>query len=176
MESGAMMESIGRRVGVGGTGRSVVAFVLFLAACFAAAGVGGLFTGPQVAPGEWYDTLAKPFFTPPSWLFGPVWTILYAAMAVSGWLVWRRKGRTNVRPALVLFGAQLFLNLIWSVVFFGMEAPGLGLVEISVLWVAISLTIVAFMKVSRVAGWLLAPYLAWATFAAFLNAGIFLLN
>jgi tryptophan-rich sensory protein len=109
-------------------------------------------------------------------LFGPVWTILYAAMAVSGWLVWRRKGRTNVRPALVLFGAQLFLNLMWSVVFFGMEAPGLGLVEISVLWVAISLTIVAFMKVSRVAGWLLAPYLAWATFAAFLNAGIFLLN
>lgn len=170
------MESIGHRIGAGKSGRSVVALLVFFAACFLAAGIGGLFTGPQTASGGWYDTLAKPFFTPPGWLFGPVWTVLYAVMAVAGWLVWRRRDEMNVRPALVLFGAQLFLNLMWSVVFFGMEAPGLGLVEISVLWVAISLTIAAFMRVSRVAGWLLAPYLAWVTFAAFLNAGIWLLN
>lgn len=170
------MENIGSRGGMGNTVRSVATLVVFLAACFAAAGIGGLFTGPQVAPGEWYDTLAKPFFTPPSWLFGPVWTVLYAAMAVAGWLVWRERRRTNVRPALVLFGAQLFLNLMWSIVFFGFEAPGLGLVEIVVLWISIALTIVVFMRVSRVAGWLLVPYIAWVTFATFLNAGIWLLN
>jgi translocator protein len=171
-----MMESIGRRAGIGGSGRSVVALAVFFAACFLAAGIGGLFTGPQVAPGEWYDTLAKPFFTPPSWLFGPVWTALYAAMAVAGWLVWRERGRMNVRPALVLFGAQLILNLLWSVVFFGMESPGWGLVEILILWGAIFLTIISFMRVSRMAGWLLVPYLMWVTFATFLNAGIWLLN
>jgi tryptophan-rich sensory protein len=90
--------------------------------------------------------------------------------------VWRKRSGTNVRPALVLFGIQLFLNMMWSVVFFGMEAPGWGLLEISALWVALSLTIAAFMRVSRLAGWLLVPYLAWETFATFLNAGIWLLN
>lgn len=170
-----MMESIGRR-SFGGSGRSVLAFAAFLAVCFAAAGIGGLFTAPQTAPGGWYDTLNKPFFTPPGWLFGPVWTVLYTMIAVSGWLVWRERDKVDVRPALIFFGAQLVLNLLWSVVFFGLEAPGPGLVEILVLWAAISLNIVAFMNVSRVAGWMLVPYLAWVTFAALLNAGIWLLN
>lgn len=171
-----MMDGIEKRIGEGGVGRSVVALVAFFAVCFAAAAIGGLFTTPQTAPGGWYDSLDKPFFTPPAWLFGPVWTVLYAAMAVAGWLVWRQRGSVNVRPALVLFGVQLFLNMMWSVVFFGMQAPGLGLLEISALWVAISLTIVAFLRVSRGAGWLLVPYLAWVTFATLLNAGIWLLN
>lgn len=171
-----MIESIGKRVGLGGTGRSVVALVVFFAVCFLAAGIGSLFTTPQTAPGGWYDTLSKPFFTPPDRLFGPVWTALYAAMAVAGWLVWRRRNETNVRPALALFGIQLFLNMMWSVVFFGLQSPGLGLFEILVLWAAILLTIFALAMVSRVAGWLLVPYLAWVTFAAALNAGIWLLN
>ncbi|MBA2691297.1 MAG: tryptophan-rich sensory protein [Rubrobacter sp.] len=171
-----MIESFEKRIGLGGAGRSAVALVVFFAACFLAAGGGGLFTAPQTAPGGWYDTLDKPFFTPPDWLFGPVWTVLYAAMALAAWIVWRKRSGTNVRPALVLFGIQLFLNMMWSVVFFGMEAPGWRLLEISALWVALSLTIAAFMRVSRLAGWLLVPYLAWETFATFLNAGIWLLN
>lgn len=144
--------------------------------CFAAAGLGSLATASQVVPGGWYDTLDKPFFTPPSWLFGPVWTLLYLAMAVSGWLVWRERGLTGARTAMVLFFAQLALNSLWSIVFFGLESPGLGLIEILVLWAVIFLTIRAFQPINRPAAILLIPYLAWVTFATFLNAGIWWLN
>lgn len=148
----------------------------FVVVCFAAAGVGSLVTTPQTADGAWYDTLNKPFFTPPDWLFGPVWTLLFLSMAVAGWLVWRARGFSGARVAMALFFGQLALNVLWSVVFFGLESPGLGLVEILVLWAAILLTILAFGRVSRPAGWLLVPYLAWVSFAALLNAGIWWLN
>lgn len=156
--------------------RSAFVLLAFVVVCFAAAGLGSLFTTPQVVPGGWYDALDKPFFTPPSWLFGPVWTVLYLAMAVSGWLVWRRRGFSGASAAMALFFVQLALNLGWSVVFFGLEAPELGLIEILVLWTAILLTLLAFRRVSRPAALLLVPYLAWVTFAALLNAGIWLLN
>jgi translocator protein len=126
--------------------------------------------------GGWYGTLDKPFFTPPASLFGPVWTVLYLSMAVSAWLVWRREGFSGAQAAMALFSAQLVLNLLWSVIFFGLEAPGLALVEIVALWTAILLTILAFSKISRPAGWLLVPYLAWVSFATALNAGIWWLN
>ena len=159
-----------------GPARSVLVLLAFVVACFAAAGLGSLFTTPQVVPGGWYDSLDKPFFTPPSWLFGPVWTVLYLAMAFSGWLVWRRRGFAGARTAVTLFFVQLALNLGWSVVFFGLEAPGWGLVEILLLWTAILLTILAFRGISRPAALLLVPYLLWVTFATLLNAGIWLLN
>lgn len=169
-----MQESIGRRSA--GPIYSVLGLVVFVVVCFAVAGLGSLFTTPRVADGAWYDTLSKPFFTPPSWLFGPVWTVLYLAVAVSGWLAWRRRGFSGAPAAMALFAAQLALNLLWSVVFFGLRAPGLGLVEILVLWAAILATILAFRPISRPAALLLVPYLAWVTFATALNAGIWLLN
>ncbi len=165
-----MQETIPRR----GSARSFLVLALFVAVCFAVAGLGSLFTTPQTASGGWYETLQKPFFTPPNWLFGPVWTLLYLAMAVSGWLVWRKTGLSGT--AMALFAVQLVLNLAWSLIFFGLQAPGGALLEILILWTAILLTILAFSRVSRPAGWLLVPYLAWVTFATALNAAIWLLN
>ena len=165
-----MQESIPRQ----NTARSALILVLFIVVCLAVAGLGSLFTTPQTAPGGWYETLQKPFFTPPNWLFGPVWTFLYISMAVAGWLVWRRTGFSGTPMAL--FAIQLALNLAWSMIFFGLQSPGLALLEILVLWTAILLTILAFSRISRPAGWLLVPYLAWVTFATALNAAIWLLN
>lgn len=157
-----------------GPARSALFLLFFIVVCFAAAGLGSLATAAQVAPGGWYASLDKPFFTPPSWLFGPVWTTLYLAMAVSGWLVWRKRGLAGT--AMALFFIQLALNTLWSILFFGLESPGLALIEIAVLWTAILLTIRAFGGISRPAALLLVPYLAWVTFATLLNAGIWLLN
>lgn len=165
-----MQESIPRQ----NTARSALILVIFIVVCLAVAGLGSLFTTPQTAPGGWYETLRKPFFTPPNWLFGPVWTFLYISMAVAGWLVWRRTGFSGTPMAL--FAVQLALNLAWSMIFFGLQSPGLALAEILVLWTAILLTILAFSRISRPAGWLLVPYLAWVTFATALNAAIWLLN
>lgn len=169
-----MQEVIGQRPA--GPARSVLGLAVFLVVCFAIAGLGSLFTTPQVADGGWYDTLNKPFFTPPSWLFGPVWSVLYLMIAVSGWLVWRRRGFSGAPVAMALFAAQLALNFLWSAVFFGLRSPGLGLVEILVMWAGILTTILAFRRISRPAALLLIPYLAWVTFATALNAGIWLLN
>ena len=141
--------------------------------CFLAAGLGSLFT--MASLGSWYVGLAKPLWNPPSWLFGPVWTALYAMMAVAGWLVWRRRGSQS-RIALRWFAIQLALNVGWSAVFFGLQLPGLAFIEILVLWVAIAATLVTSSKVSRAAGILLAPYLLWVSFAAVLNFAIWRLN
>lgn len=168
-----MQQSVARPAG---QARSLLMLAAFVLVCFAVAGLGSLFTTPQVAPGGWYDSLNKPFFTPPNWLFGPAWTVLYLAVAVSGWLVWRERGFAGARTAMILFSVQLVLNFLWSVVFFGLRSPGWGLVEILVLWVFILLTILAFRPISRPAALLLVPYLAWVTFATALNAGIWWLN
>jgi translocator protein len=165
-----------RRYNIGGIVGSALVLVALIAACFAVACVGALITTPQTASGSWYGTLDKPFFTSPGWLFGPVWTVLYLSIAVSGWLVWREKGFSGAKAAMALFFVQLALNLLWNVAFFGLESPGLGLIEILVLWISIFLTILAFLKISRLAGWLLVPYFAWVTFATVLNAGIWWLN
>ncbi len=126
---------------------------------------------------DWYPALAKPGFTPPGWVFGPAWTLLYLLMGIALWLVWREAGRSeNVRPALLAFAVQLALNALWSFVFFGLRMPGAALVEIILLLGAIVFTIVQFRKVSRLAALLLVPYLLWVSFAAVLNASIWLLN
>ena len=120
-----------------------------------------------------YQSLEQPSWAPPSWLFGPVWTTLYAMIAVAGWLVWRRTGWTS---ALTVYAAQLVLNAMWTPIFFGFGRYGLALVDISVLWVLIGVTVVLFRPVSRTAAWLLVPYWAWVTFATALNAAIWLAN
>jgi tryptophan-rich sensory protein len=146
----------------------LLAFVLAVAAV---AAFGGLFP-----PGDWFDSLAKPAWNPPSAVFGPVWTVLYLMIAVSGWLVWRERGFRGAAPALSLWGVQLLLNGLWTWLFFGLQRPGLAFLEISILWVAIVATVIAFFRISAVAGGLLVPYLAWVTFASALNLSIWQWN
>ncbi len=146
--------------------RSAVALAMSLAAVSAAAGIGGVGTAAGVR--TWYPSLDRPSWRPPDEAFGPVWTVLYAANAVSAWLVWRANPQES-RPALTLYGAQLALNAAWPLLFFGLKRPGLALVEIALLWVAIVATVAAFARRHRVAAFLLVPYLAWVTFAMALN-------
>jgi len=124
-------------------------------------------------PGDWYALLNKPEWNPPSWIFGPVWTALYLMMAVAAWMVWRRDGW---RRALWLYFTQLALNAAWTPVFFGTREIGWAFVVIIALWVAIMVTLLAFLRVSRAAAFLLLPYLAWVTFAALLNFTLWRLN
>lgn len=146
----------------------------FIAVCFASAGLGASATSTSV--GGWYQTLAKPSWNPPAWLFGPVWSVLYLMMAVAAWLVWRGHGWSAARTALNWFGIQLALNVLWSFLFFGMQRPGLAFAEIVALWLAIVATCLAFRGKSVTAAWLLTPYLAWTSFAVFLNFAIWRMN
>lgn len=133
-------------------------------------------TGALFPPGEWYERLAKPSWTPPNWVFGPVWTVLYVMIAVSGWLVWRESGFAGARTAFWIYGVQLVLNGLWSAIFFGMKRPGLAIIDVVALWLSIAATIVAFIPHSTLAAWLLAPYLAWVTLATALNISVWRLN
>ena len=146
------------------------ALALFLALCLGVGAIGSLATTPNIDP--WYNQLEKPAWTPPGWLFGPVWTLLYLTMAVAAWEVWRERHRVDVRVALAAFFVQLALNLAWSFIFFGAHAIGWAALQIVALWVAIGWTIVAFRSISVLAVWLLAPYLAWVSFAAAINLTI----
>lgn len=137
-----------------------------------AGGIGAIATMPKIT--GWYSTLVKPRFNPPNWLFGPVWTLLFLMMGAAFYLVWMKKEKN--RKAIIIFAGQLFLNVLWSFLFFGAESPGLAFVEIIVLWIAIAATILTFERVSRAAAWLLIPYLFWVSFASVLNAAIFQLN
>jgi tryptophan-rich sensory protein len=151
-----------------------IGLIVAILICFAAAGIGSLATTPQI-PG-WYANLAKPTWTPPGWIFGPVWTLLYLMMAVAAWLVWRPAGFAGAKLPLALFAIQLALNSLWSVLFFGLQNPGAAAVDIILLWAAILATMITFWRWSRVAGGLLAPYLAWVSLAAVLNAAIWTMN
>jgi tryptophan-rich sensory protein len=143
--------------------------------CLAIGGIGGFATGPAID--SWYVTIQKPDFTPPNWLFGPVWTMLYFLMGISAYLVWE-KGFENkkVKQALYVFGIQLSLNLLWSFLFFGFQMPGVAFFEIVALWLAILLTIIYFYRISKPAAYLLVPYLGWVSFASVLNFSIWVLN
>jgi tryptophan-rich sensory protein len=154
--------------------RSVVGLVACLAACFAAAAIGGFFTGQSVS--TWYQELQRPAWNPPDWVFGPVWTVLYLTMAVAAWLVWRQGGWSGARTALGLFIVQLVLNAAWTGVFFGLRAPGPAFAELAVLWIAIVATILAFWQKSPAAGALMLPYLGWSSYAAVLNFTIWRMN
>jgi benzodiazapine receptor len=144
---------------------------LWLGLCFAAAWIGSRFQ-----PGEWYRQLVKPSLTPPSWVFGAVWTILYVLMGVAAWLVWRRYGLAGAALPLGLFIGQLALNALWSYLFFGRHQPGPAFLDIIALWLTLLATLIAFWHLYPPAGQLLLPYLLWVTFAACLNVQIWRLN
>ena len=152
-----------------------IKFIICLALTFTPAVIGSLFTRQAIS--DWYAYLNKPSFTPPDWLFGPVWTLLYLLMAVSAFLVWQ-KGLANplVKIALALYLLQLILNGLWTPLFFGAKLLLVAFCEIVVLWVAIVLTILSFARVSTPAAVLLLPYIVWTSFAAVLNFSIWLLN
>jgi tryptophan-rich sensory protein len=142
-----------------------------------AGAIGALFTTSKIP--TWYAALAKPSFNPPSWVFGPVWTILFVLMGIAAFLIWQSSRGALAqrrREALVVYGLQLLLNVLWSILFFGLQNPGLAFAEIILLWLAIFVTMRAFARISRVAMWLLAPYIVWVSFAAFLNYSIWVLN
>ena len=150
-------------------------WIPFVLVCELVGVVGALTTDTGTSP--WYRTLAKPAFQPPGWVFGPVWTLLYALMGVAAWRVWRLGPDTpGVRLALALFAAQLVLNAVWSPVFFGAHRIGLALVILAALWLVLVPTTFAFFRLDRPAGGLLLPYLAWVSFAVVLNASIWRLN
>jgi tryptophan-rich sensory protein len=146
----------------------------FVVACFCVVGVGQLLVGEGT--GEWYRNLQTPPFTPPDWLVGPVWTLLYVCMGLAAWFVWRKRRRSHVCFALTLFVLQLLLNAAWPPIFFGCRNPGLAFGEIVALWIAITATASSFFRISTPAGWLMVPYLAWVTFAAVLNGFIWRMN
>lgn len=137
--------------------------------------IGSVFTMPSIA--GWYATLTKPELAPPNWVFGPVWTTLFAFMGIAAFLVWRKGlDRRDVKIALGIFLGQLALNTLWSIIFFGLQSPAGACVEIIFLWLAILATIIAFAKISKPAAWLLVPYILWVSFAAYLNYSIWMLN
>lgn len=137
--------------------------------------ISSIFTTPDIT--GWYATLVKPALNPPAWVFGPVWTTLFALMGIAAFLVWRKGlDRKDVKMALGIFIGQLVLNMFWSIIFFGLHSPGGAFVEIIFLWLAIVATIIAFAKISKLAAWLLIPYILWVSFASYLNYSIYVLN
>jgi benzodiazapine receptor len=152
---------------------SALALIVFLAICLGAGGLGSFFTANSV--GDWYQRLRKPPGTPPSWVFGPVWTTLYVLMAVSAWLVWREY-HLGARAALLIFFAQLALNVAWSGIFFGSRMPGIAFAEIVVLWFAVAFNILIFLTLLPLAAYLLLPYWMWVAYAMYLNFRIWQLN
>lgn len=150
--------------------------LVFVIAAQSAGLLGGFFTARSLS--SWYVYLGKPFFNPPSWLFGPVWICLYALIGISAFLVWKTKTKKKKidRVVWVVFAAQLLVNALWSILFFGLRSPGLAYVDIVILLGLIIANISVFGKINKTAARLLYPYLAWVAFAAFLNFSIWYLN
>jgi benzodiazapine receptor len=155
--------------------KDVWKLVVSIVACLAAGAIGSIFTRSAIP--TWYATLVKPVFSPPNWLFAPVWTLLYILMGIAAFLVWR-KGleKPQVRTALIIFLIQLILNVLWSVVFFGLKSPLYGFIVIALLGVVIIFTVLEFYSISLASSVLLWPYLLWVAFAMVLNESIWLLN
>lgn len=145
----------------------LVALGAFLLTCFAASLTGALFR-----PGDWYESLDRPAWRPPNWLFAPAWAVLYVMIAVAAWLVWRAAGFGGGGTALAVWAGSLLLNAAWSAVFFGLRRPDLAFAELVALWLSIAATIYVFAPIDATAAWLLVPYLCWVTFAGALNLSI----
>jgi tryptophan-rich sensory protein len=152
----------------------ILKLVVSIILCQLAGFLGSLFTTPAIP--TWYATLRKPFFTPPNWIFSPVWISLFILMGISLFFVWQKTDHPKFKIAFIFFFVLLILNVLWSVAFFGLRSPLLGLIDIVLLWIAILLTIQNFLKVSKMAGFLLFPYLLWVGFAALLNFSLWILN
>jgi benzodiazapine receptor len=155
-------------------GKDIFKLVISILFCQFAGFLGSFFTTPAIP--TWYKTLNKPFFTPPDWVFSPVWISLFILMGISLFMVWRKQDHPQFKIALIFFLIQLILNILWSVVFFGLRSPLLGLIDIVLFWVAILLTIQHFLRISRMAGLLLLPYIIWVSFAVALNLSLWILN
>lgn len=152
-----------------------IPFFISLAITLGIGFVASIFTRPEIK--NWYITLQKPSFTPPNWLFPVAWTLLYILIATAAYLVWKRRDRSSVyKTTVVIYSIQLALNFSWSIVFFGMHQIFGGLVIIVLLLVCIVLNIAWFGKFTKVAAWLLVPYILWVSYAALLNLNIYLLN
>lgn len=147
---------------------------LLVGLSLAAGAVGSALGGSM--PSAWYQQLEKPAYNPPGWVFAPVWTTLYVLMGVAAWLVWKRRQLTPVSVPMTLFGLQLVLNAIWSWLFFGLQSPAAGLTDLVILWGLILAMAITFWRVSRPAGILILPYIAWVSFAGVLNTAILVLN
>ena len=153
--------------------KQILGLVGWLAVSFAASAIGAM---ASVQASSFYNQLAQPSWAPPSWLFGPVWTVLYALMGIAAWLVWRSGGFQRNRPALILFLVQLVVNALWSWLFFVLHRGAWAFADILLLWVLIAATLVCFWRVQRPAGALLIPYLLWVSFATALNYSVWQLN
>lgn len=154
---------------------NILGLVISIAVCQLAGVIGSVFTSRTVT--TWYVTLAKPPFTPPSWVFAPVWIALFLLMGVAAFAVWSKGWNDQrVKIALSLFILQLILNVLWSAVFFGLRSPLAGLIDIVILWSAILLTMISFYRISTTAAALLVPYFLWVSFAGVLNFSIWSLN
>ena len=151
-----------------------VIFIFSIVIPFIAAAIGSYFTTPSIP--TWYASLQKPAFSPPNWIFAPVWTLLYLLMGISLYLILTQKSKQPQKPALTLFAGQLILNTLWSVIFFGLKSPFFALIDIILLLIVLALTIKAFSQLSLNASYLLYPYFAWVAFATILNLSILILN
>ncbi|GAB3382057.1 tryptophan-rich sensory protein [Spongiibacter taiwanensis] len=154
-------------------GQSLIGLIAWLGLAFCAAAVGAV---ASVDAGTFYSQLQRPAWAPPGWLFGPVWTVLYAMMGVSAWLVWCTQAGASMRRALVLFSAQLAVNALWSWLFFAWHQGALAFLNILVLWVLLVATLIGFWRLRSLAAWLLVPYLLWVGFAGLLNFAIWQAN
>jgi translocator protein len=152
-------------------GKLLLAIIL----CQLAGAIGSIFTVQNIP--TWYASLNKPWFNPPNWVFGPVWITLYTMMGISAYLIWNRGiSKKEVKLALGIFGVQLILNALWSIIFFGLKSPVYGIPVIALLWIFIALSIASFYRLSKPAALLLVPYICWVSFAALLNLFIWILN
>jgi len=155
--------------------RTYIRLIVAVVICQVAGMIGSLFTTPSIA--SWYAALRKPDFTPPNWLFGPVWTTLYLLMGISFYIIWNASSeRRNPGRAIAIFAVQLALNILWSYLFFALRSPRLGLIEIIAMWVAILATIISFSKILKTSALMLVPYLIWVSLASYLNYMIVVLN
>jgi tryptophan-rich sensory protein len=153
----------------------IIKLIAAILLCELAGGIGSLFTYPSIE--GWYAKLQKPSFNPPNWVFAPVWVTLYLLMGISAYLVWEKNRKSKeAKKSLSIFGMQLVLNMLWSIVFFGLQSLLFGLIDIILLWIAIVVTVFKFFRISRTAGLLLIPYVLWVTFAMILNFYIWRLN
>ncbi len=154
---------------------NIAGLIFWLGICYLTAWIGAQ-VSPGIGPSEWYESINKPGWNPPAWLFGPVWTILYTLMGIAAWIVWKNYRWPGANIALVLFLIQLALNGAWSWIFFGAQSPGWALIEILFLLAAIVITTKLFWQKSNLAGWMMVPYILWVSFAAVLNGAIWWMN
>ncbi len=152
----------------------IIKFIVSIAVPLIIGFLGSIATASSV--NTWYQTIKKPVFTPPNWLFGPVWTLLFILMGIAFFLVWHSKNTSGIKLAVIIFFIQIVLNLLWSVFFFGLRNPWLAFFDIVVLWFFILTNTILFYRISHSAGYLLIPYLLWVSFASILNLSVAMLN